>query len=613
MSVRVDDQGAATMESRLAGVTDPMSGATQETPDGQDALAVLALAYRREREAEQDTEAAESGSESTGGESLGAALDVPPESVQVAASDEGAATDSPPADAQGAAPAAPGDGSAPTSRPQENAGWMPEGLWIKAAGVALIGGIAIATDDDDDDDNTVDPSNAVPAITSNGGGNTAAINVDENSTAVTTVVATDDDDTDTLTYSISGGTDAQRFGIDATTGVLSFVEAPDYEDPKDTGSNNLYNVIVTASDGVASDVQSINVKVVNRDEDGNEAPEITSNGGGASATRNLAENTTAVTTVLAVDVDEDSELTYSISGGADAGFFTINAESGVLRFISAPDFENRRDAGSNNTYIVQVTASDGELSDTQTLTVTVTNVAENAAPQITSNGGGATASVESAEAQTAVTTVLASDPEEGDALTYSIGGGADAERFEIDATTGVLSFAEAPDFEAPTDADADNFYEVIVTASDGDLSDSQALSVEVTDVDEDNQAPTIDSGDGADTVAVQISEGLAEVTTVLASDPDDDTLDFSIIGGDDAGLFEIDAVSGVLSFLAAPDFDTPSDADADNVYQVMVGVSDGSASDSQAIAVTVTEMAAAMAAGSFDAGAALFTDPDPVG
>ena len=80
------------------------------------------------------------------------------------------------------------------------------------------------------------------------GGNTAAINVDENSTAVTTVVATDDDDTDTLTYSISGGTDAQRFGIDATTGVLSFVEAPDYEDPKDTGSNNLYNVMTLMED-----------------------------------------------------------------------------------------------------------------------------------------------------------------------------------------------------------------------------------------------------------------------------------------------------------------------------------------------------------------------------
>ncbi len=43
----------------------------------------------------------------------------------------------------------------------------------------------------------------------------------------------------------------------------------------------------------------------------------------------------------------------------------------------------------NNSYLVTVQASDGSLSDLQTLTVTVTNV--NEAPVITSNGGGDTA------------------------------------------------------------------------------------------------------------------------------------------------------------------------------------------------------------------------------
>ena len=68
------------------------------------------------------------------------------------------------------------------------------------------------------------------------------------------------------------------------------------------------------------------------------------------------------------------------------------------------------------------------------------------------------------------------------ALAYSIAGGADAARFVIDASTGALAFIAAPDFEAPTDTDGNNIYEVIVQVSDGGGIDLQALSVGVTDV-----------------------------------------------------------------------------------------------------------------------------------
>ncbi len=69
------------------------------------------------------------------------------------------------------------------------------------------------------------------------------------------------------------------------------------------------------------------------------APVITSNGGGASASLNVAENATAVTTVTATDVDGPS-LTYSIAGGSDAAMFTINASTGALSFVAAPDYES---------------------------------------------------------------------------------------------------------------------------------------------------------------------------------------------------------------------------------------------------------------------------------
>ena len=111
----------------------------------------------------------------------------------------------------------------------------------------------------------------------------------------------------------------------------------------------------------------------------NDAPVISSNGGGATATVNVAENTTAVTTVVATDADADA-VTYAITGGADQAAFTINATTGVLRFASVPNFEAPTDVGDtagNNTYVFEVTASDGQGgTDVQTLTVSVTDVAE---------------------------------------------------------------------------------------------------------------------------------------------------------------------------------------------------------------------------------------------
>ncbi len=95
------------------------------------------------------------------------------------------------------------------------------------------------------------------------------------------------------------------------------------------------------SDGTLTDSQAIAVAVTDVNDN---APVITSDGGGASASLNVAENSSAVTTVTATDLDGPS-LTYSISGGADAAKFTINASTGVLSFLAAPDYEAPTDAG----------------------------------------------------------------------------------------------------------------------------------------------------------------------------------------------------------------------------------------------------------------------------
>jgi sugar lactone lactonase YvrE len=106
----------------------------------------------------------------------------------------------------------------------------------------------------------------------------------------------------------------------------------------------------------------------------NQDPTITSAGGGATASKSVPENQTAVTDVDATDPDSDP-LTYSLEGGADDSDFTINQTSGVLSFTTPPDFEAPGDANTDNVYEVTVAVSDGRGgSDSQQISVTVTNM-----------------------------------------------------------------------------------------------------------------------------------------------------------------------------------------------------------------------------------------------
>lgn len=103
----------------------------------------------------------------------------------------------------------------------------------------------------------------------------------------------------------------------------------------------------------------------------------------------------------------------------------------------------------------------------------------NTPPYITSSRGEFGVRLNRYEGETAITTVTAKDVN-GDAIRYSIIGGADRAVFSIDETSGALSFVRARDFEAPTDVDKNNRYEVIVSVSDGrGGSDSQVFTVSV--------------------------------------------------------------------------------------------------------------------------------------
>ncbi len=424
---------------------------------------------------------------------------------------------------------------------------------------------------------TVTDEDEAPTITTN-----AVVDVPENQTAVIDIDSTDpegDTEGNGLTYTISGGDDEALFEIDTNTGELTFILAPDFENPLDDNTDNVYEVQVTVTDsGQMTASQDLLITVSNEDE----APTITTN-----AVVDVPENQTAVIDIDSTDPEGDVEeggLTYSITGGADQALFDIDEDTGELTFQAAPDFEMPLDDGGDNVYDVQVTVTDsGQLTGVQDLTITVTD--EDEPPTITTD-----AAVDVLENQTTVIDVESSDQEgdtEGNGLTYTISGGDDESFFDIDADTGELTFVAAPDFENPLDDDTDNVYEVQVTVTDsGQMTGSQDLMVAVTN---ENEAPTINSDPTATAVDNQI-----EAIDVDSTDPDGETegsgLTYEITGGVDEDLFTIDPDTGILSFIDPPDSANPMDDGGDNVYDVQVTVTDaGQLSDVQDIAITVVE------------------------
>ena len=417
---------------------------------------------------------------------------------------------------------------------------------------------------------TVTDVNEAPLITSG-----SAVAVAENQTAVLTVTTTDPDlPGDTVTFALTGGADQAKFLINTTTGALTFNTAPDFEIPTDAGTNNVYEVQVTADDGNGgTDVQLISVTV----SDVNDAPVITS-----SSTPAIAENQTAVLTVTATDADLPADtITFSLTGGADQGKFSINASTGNLTFNTAPDFESPTDVGTDNVYEVQVTADDGNGgTDVQLISVSATDV--NEVPLITSS---ATAAV--AENLTAVLTVTTTDPDlPGDTVTFALTGGVDQANFSINATTGDLTFNTAPDFETPTDVGTDNVYEVQVTADDGNGGTNvQLLSVSVTAV---NDNPPVVTAAQSFNVFENASNGTF-LGNVTASDADAGTIfsNWTISGGNTDGIFAINSSTGALTV----NDNTNLDCETTGSYMLNMTVSDGlTTSAVQTVNVTVADV-----------------------
>ncbi|MBU2920707.1 DUF5011 domain-containing protein [Winogradskyella psychrotolerans] len=104
--------------------------------------------------------------------------------------------------------------------------------------------------------------------------------------------------------------------------------------------------------------------------------------GGNNITVSVEENQTFAYNVDATDVEDDLaglDLTYAISttDGIDRNLFDIEANTGVVTFTVAPDFENPQDYGGNNGYNIRVLITDSQGAQTlQNLSINVTDVDE---------------------------------------------------------------------------------------------------------------------------------------------------------------------------------------------------------------------------------------------
>ncbi len=214
----------------------------------------------------------------------------------------------------------------------------------------------------------VNVDTTAPTITGPSGatGATSSISIPETATAVHTFTANE-----SVTWSKSG-TDGSFFTI-SSGGALT-ITARNFESPADSGGDNTYVVVITATDGAANATnQTLTVTITNV----NEAPTITINSSASTHTFTQAENISTVATYTATDVDAGATLSFSLSG-TDAADFSIDSSSGALAFAANPDFEAPADSDTNNSYIIIVTVSDGSLTDTQTVTITITNANESA-------------------------------------------------------------------------------------------------------------------------------------------------------------------------------------------------------------------------------------------
>ena len=328
--------------------------------------------------------------------------------------------------------------------------------------------ITFVANDGTNDSNTGTTTLSVASVNDAPTVDNQSFDADENSpngTAVGTVLASDPEN-DGLSYAITAGNMDNTFAINASTGQITVnnTAALDYE------ANPTFNLTVEVTDdGTPSLTDAATVTIDLNDL--NEAPTVDDQN--FSVDENRA-NGTVVGTVVASDPDDGDSLTYFITGGNTDNAFAINSSTGQITVnnSSALDFE------TNPTFNLSVEITDSGtpgLTDTATVSINLSDLNETptiddqALPNIDENSANGTV----------VGTVLASDPDTGDSLTYSINGGNTDNAFAINSSTGQITVnnSSALDFETNP-----SFSLTVQVEDSGGLTETAEVMIALDDV-----------------------------------------------------------------------------------------------------------------------------------
>ena len=393
-----------------------------------------------------------------------------------------------------------------------------------------------------------------------------------------------DPDGDAVRYSLSVGNESELFAIDEASGELFYVGAgEDFE--SDPGP---YELTVQASDGTHTVEAMVTVTVVDdpsdfeKSTDAAEAPVFGEGSYAFELTENVdgSVNRLSLGSVTAPDPDSDA-VRYSLLVGNDSSLFAIEETSGELFYVGAgEDFE-----GGVNSYELTIRASDGTHTIDTTVTVTVTDAAEQPAFGEESYAFALAENADGRANGLSLGRVTATDPD-GDAVRYSLTGGNESMLFNIDAASGELYYVgPGEDYESGVTS-----YEVTVRASDAAHTVDTTVTVTVTD---EAEAPAFAEESYAFELAENVDGRVNRLSlgSVTATDPDSDAVRYSLLVGNDSSLFAIDETSGELSYVGAgEDFESGATS-----HELTVRASDGTQTVDTTVTVTITDEAEAPA------------------
>jgi large repetitive protein len=404
----------------------------------------------------------------------------------------------------------------------------------------------------------------------NGATNSVAEGAAAGTTVGITASATDPSGPAT-TYSLIGDTSGGGFTINASTGVVT-VANPAKIDFESTAPGHTYNITVQASNGVQTTSQVFTVGVT----DVAPSAPTDSNAAANTVVEGAANGTAVGVTASSTDVNGGA-VTYSLTGDTSGGGFTINSTTGVITVADSTKINFETAPG--HAYTVTAQASDGTLTNSQTFTIAVTDVAPSA--PVDSNGATNTVAEGAANGSTVGVTAFSTDIN-GPGVTYSLVGDTSGGGFTINSTTGVITVADGTKLDYETTPS--HAYTVTAQASDGTLTNSQTFTIALTDVAP--SAPT-DINGAANTVAEGAANGSTVGITASSVDPNGPATTYSLTDSA-GGRFAIDSSTGIVTVAngAAIDFETAPG----HAYGITVLATNGALATSSAFSIGVTDV-----------------------